>query len=62
MLPALSILTHYERQWMARGLPIRYLAFALADAPLTEIDDTDIPRDTYRSYSRGTLEAEGLRT
>lgn len=62
VLPALSILTHYERQWMARGLPIRYLAFALADAPLTEIDDTDIPRDTYRSYSRGTLEAEGLRT
>ena len=31
-------------------------------ADLTEIDDTDIPRDTYRSYSRGTLEANGLRT
>lgn len=63
-LPFLDIKTHYERQWIARGLAINYIAFKLI-APastLTEIDDTDIPRDTYRSYSRGTLESEGLRT
>ena len=63
-LPFLDIKTHYEKQWIARGLTIKYLAFALtapADS-ITEIDDTAFDRDTYRSYSRGTLESEGLRT
>ncbi len=56
--PVLSILTHYERQWMQRGLPIKLIEFDPAtDAPLAEPPGADdIPRDTYRSYSRGTLE------
>ncbi len=55
--PALTeIKTYYERQWLARGLTIKYLAFELpAEGELVE-PDADIPPDTYRSFSRGTLE------
>lgn len=64
ILPYLDIKTHYEKQWLQRGLTIKYIAFKLTDdaESITDIDDTDIQRDTYRSYSRGTLESEGLRT
>ena len=55
--PILAIRTHYESQWLARGLTIKYLAFALpADKALEEPED-DFERDTYRSYSRGTLDS-----
>ena len=58
--PILSIRTHYESQWLARGLSIKYLAFTLpADCPLAEPED-NFERDTYRSYSRGTLECLNL--
>lgn len=57
--PELSILTHYERQWIQRGLSIKWLEinpFTLN--PLVEPPQADqIPRDTYRSYSRGILDA-----
>lgn len=54
--PILSIRTHYESQWLARGLTIKYLAFKPGtDSALVEPED-DFERDTYRSYSRGTLE------
>lgn len=53
--PILNIRTHYESQWLARGLTIKYLVFALGDGPLTEPDD-DFERDTYRSYSRGVIQ------
>lgn len=53
--PILAIRTHYESQWLARGLSIKYIAFSLtADNVLTEPED-DFERDTYRSYSRGTI-------
>ena len=49
-----DIRTHYEQQWLDRGLTIKFLQFTLqGDAPLQEVDDSDIDRDTYRSYSRG---------
>ena len=60
--PVLSILTHYEKQWMDRGLPIRLFAFrpgtspALAEPP----EAVDIPVDTYRSYSRGYIQMPDL--
>lgn len=58
--PILSIRTHYENQWLARGLTIKYLAFALdSNTQLLEPED-DFERDTYRSYSRGTLENMNL--
>lgn len=55
--PALrEIRTYYERQWLARGLTIKYLSFLLSpEGPLEEPQD-EIPLDTYRSFSRGTLE------
>ncbi|MDE6282507.1 MAG: tRNA (guanosine(46)-N7)-methyltransferase TrmB [Muribaculaceae bacterium] len=55
--PALrDIQTYYERQWLARGLTIKYLAFLLPqEGELAEPTD-DIPLDTYRSFSRGVLE------
>lgn len=57
--PILAIRTHYESQWLARGLSIKYLAFGLhapgcLNAPLVEPKD-DFERDTYRSYSRGVI-------
>ena len=55
--PALAIRTHYEQQWLDRGLTIKYLAFGLGGGkPLSEPDDTDIERDTHRSYSRGYIQ------
>lgn len=61
--PWLAIRTHYEQQWLGRGLTIKYLAFCLdGDNELTEPDDSDIPHDTHRSYSRGYIQMPGLMT
>lgn len=59
--PALrEIRTYYERQWLARGLTIKYLAFGLpAEGDLQEPAD-EIPFDTHRSFSRGTLETMNI--
>ncbi len=55
--PILNIRTHYERQWLARGLTIKYLRFPLGDNPLSEPEGADeIDFDTYRSYSRGYIQ------
>lgn len=52
----LNIRTHYESQWLERGLSIKYISFrAGAETPLTE-PDVEIPYDTYRSYSRGQIQ------
>ena len=61
--PALrEIRTYYERQWLARGLTIKYLSFLLPpEGPLEEPQD-EIPLDTYRSFSRGTLETMNTET
>lgn len=63
----LGIRTHYESQWLDRGLTIKYIAFQLpAGATLTEPPADDIPLDTYRSYGRNyntpesTLNADAL--
>lgn len=50
--PILGIKTYYESQWMARGIPIKYLRFRLpASVALTE-PDVEIELDDYRSYNR----------
>lgn len=55
--PTLTIRTHYEQQWIDRGLTIKYLAFALPhEGRLSEPETDDIPLDTYRSYSRGVVQ------
>lgn len=51
------IRTHYEQQWLARGLDIKYVRFRLpASGELVEPQE-DIPFDTYRSYSRGIIQS-----
>lgn len=56
----LDIKTHYERQWLARGLTIKYLQFRLpAEGDLAEPTDKIEP-DTYRSYSRGYIQMPQL--
>ena len=50
--PLLQIQTYYEQQWLARGIPIKYICFTLPhDGTLTE-PDVEIELDTYRSYAR----------
>lgn len=52
----LEIKTHYERQWLDRGLTIKYIRFRLPhDGGLVE-PDIDLAPDTYRSYGRGQLQ------
>ncbi|MBO4978487.1 MAG: tRNA (guanosine(46)-N7)-methyltransferase TrmB [Muribaculaceae bacterium] len=56
-----NILTHYERQWLARGLTIKYLRYRLGDGVLEEPEDADsIADDTYRSYSRGYIQMPAM--
>lgn len=59
--PALrEIQTYYERQWLGRGLQIKYLAFNLPPEGELQEPTDEIPLDTYRSFSRGTLETMNL--
>lgn len=52
----LEIRTFYEQQWLSRGLSIKYLSFVMPEtAP--SIEPAEEPEfDTYRSFSRGTLQ------
>lgn len=52
----LQIRTYYEQQWLARGLTIKYIAFPLPHEGELQEPQDEIPFDTYRSFSRGTLE------
>lgn len=48
----LDIRTHYEKQWLDRGLTIKYLQFALPKTLTFVEPDVEIEFDTYRSYGR----------
>lgn len=49
----LNIRTHYESQWIARGMTIKYLSFRLPEGiKLQNPDESDIEPDSYRSYGR----------
>lgn len=50
--PILGIKTYYEKQWLARGLTIKYLQFSLPQAITLEEPNIEIPLDDYRSFSR----------
>ena len=57
-----SLKTHYEQQWLSRGMTIKYLQFCLpAEGGLVE-PEVEIEKDTYRSYGRnqrsGTPDSE----
>jgi tRNA (guanine-N7-)-methyltransferase len=48
----LGIQTYYESQWIARGLNIRYIKFALPHSAVLTESEKQIPLDEYRSYHR----------
>jgi tRNA (guanine-N7-)-methyltransferase len=60
--PLRTIRTHYEQQWLDRGLSIKYISFRLpADSSLEEPPGAeDLEHDTYRSYSRGYIQMPQL--
>jgi tRNA (guanine-N7-)-methyltransferase len=45
-----EIRTYYEGMWMERGIPIKYLKFALPHEGELVEPDIEIPVDGYRSY------------
>jgi tRNA (guanine-N7-)-methyltransferase len=51
----LQIKTFYEKQWLARGITIKYIAFRLNDNPFEE-PNTEIEKDEYRSFGRTARE------
>lgn len=56
----LEIKTHYECQWLQRGLTIKYLKFRLPHGVELKEPDIDIEFDTYRSYNRGFIQMPQL--
>lgn len=48
----LSLRTHYEQQWLDRGLTIKYLCWQLTPKNEFVEPTIDIEHDTYRSYGR----------
>lgn len=56
----LNIRTYYERQWLERGLAIKYICFGLPDKITLEEPEQEIELDEYRSYNRS--KRSGLQT
>lgn len=52
LVDACALQTHYEKQWLDRGMKIKYIAWQLA--PLTHFEEPtiEIEKDNYRSYGR----------
>ena len=51
----LSIQTYYEKQWLGRGLSIKYLKFICPKKDVWVEPDIEIEYDEYRSFSRNTI-------
>jgi tRNA (guanine-N7-)-methyltransferase len=47
----LQIKTFYEKQWLSRGITIKYISFKLNEGEFTE-PDIEIEHDEYRSFGR----------
>lgn len=56
----LEIKTYYERQWLDRGLTIKYIKFRLPQSGDLVEPDIEIEADTYRSFSRGYIQCPQL--
>lgn len=56
----LEIKTYYERQWLSRGLTIKYIKFHLPSSGELIEPDIEIEEDTYRSFSRGYIQCPQL--
>ncbi len=51
----LQIKTFYEKQWLSRGITIKYIAFKISDKEFLE-PEIDIEKDEYRSFGRSARE------
>ena len=49
---AKALQTHYEKQWLDRGLSIKYIEWRLTHLSYWEEPTIEIEKDTYRSYGR----------
>lgn len=47
----LQIKTFYEKQWLSRGITIKYIAFKINDNDFAE-PEIEIEKDAYRSFGR----------
>ncbi len=56
VIPVPNMRTHYEQQWLQRGLTIKFLSWAMQPSHVLAEPDVEIPEDTYRSYSRGVIQ------
>ena len=49
---AQALQTHYEHQWLERGMNIRYLCWRMQRKNELKEPEIEIEKDTYRSYGR----------
>ena len=49
---ARALQTHYEHQWLERGMKIKYLCWELPQRETYKEPDIEIEKDNYRSYGR----------
>ena len=49
---AKALQTHYEKQWLDRGMSIKYIEWQLSPLTAWEEPTIEIEKDTYRSYGR----------
>ena len=52
---ARALQTHYEKQWLDRGLSIKYIEWQLAHRQEWQEPTIEIEKDTYRSYGRNYI-------
>jgi tRNA (guanine-N7-)-methyltransferase len=58
----LSIRTHYEQQWLDRGIPIKYIRFICEPRNIWVEPEIEIEYDSYRSYNRSRRSEQNLST
>lgn len=58
---ATALQTHYEQQWLDRGMSIKYLCWELTPRKAFEEPTIEIEKDTYRSYGRSYQINDGLK-
>lgn len=52
LVQAKALQTHYEKQWIDRGMTIKYICWQLARKDDLREPEIEIEKDTYRSYGR----------
>ena len=56
---ATALQTHYEQQWLDRGMTIKYLCWELEPRTPKQEPTIEIEKDSYRSYGRNYVTPEG---